>query len=523
MKVRGGYLKAKVKSTTRQGVFDFKSVPATPRASSAATPSAPERRKGRGGKRPAPRCGGELVETAFSPEHGASALNLNNMTWAKRRGAKHPCVDQAAVTESVVADQSVEQSSSTSVYTVSELNALVRGDLESRGVLWLRGEVSGLKVYPSGHAYFALKDDKAQISAVMFSYARRSLLFELESGMELVVRGKVSLHEPRGTYQIRCDAAEVAGMGSLQKAFEQLKLKLKKEGLFDRKRSLPRFVRHVLVVTSLKTAALRDVLKVFATRNPLVRLTIVPSLVQGDRAAGEIVAAIQKADAVDADALLLCRGGGSLEDLWCFNEERVARAIWASRHVVVSGVGHEVDFTLADFVADHRAPTPSAAAEMLSVDVEHLRERMRALAGALVGHGSRGVKLRSMEVEALYGRLLQGEPGRRVRDCMLKADELYARALRAWALVFRVKGDGVERLREGLLRGGAECVESKRRRVEHCAEVLNSLSPLRVLHRGFAVVQSRDGKVIRGADECKVGEDIKVMLAKGSIGARVIS
>ncbi len=274
------------------------------------------------------------------------------------------------------------------VYTVSELNALAQAILEeSFPSVWVEGEISNLRKYPSGHTYFTLKDEAAQIAAVLFRGASQSLPFRPEDGLKVLARGRISLYEARGAFQLIVDALEPAGLGALQLAFEQLKARLLAEGLFDsaRKRPLPLLPRRIGIVASLQGAALRDILKVLARRFANLEVVLAPSRVQGEGASLEIVESIRMLNHLGGiDVLILARGGGSIEDLWPFNEERVARAIAASGVPVVSAVGHEVDTTIADLVADLRAPTPSAAAEMVVQSKEELADRIGALRGRLV-------------------------------------------------------------------------------------------------------------------------------------------
>src|SRR6478736_1433760 len=255
------------------------------------------------------------------------------------------------------------------VFSVSELNATIRNLLENElQTVWVEGEISNGRVWNTGHMYFTLKDSASQIKAVMFRSALRYLKFKPEDGLKVVARGKVSGYDPKGEYQIICDHIEPKGLGALQQAFEQLKKRLAAEGLFDpaRKRPLPALPRRIGLVTSIDGAALRDMIRVLRRRYPNAHLVISPTRVQGEGAGREIAHAIRKVERIDAvDVIIVARGGGSLEDLWAFNEEVLARAIVASPVPVISGVGHETDFTIADFVADLRAPTPSAAAELV--------------------------------------------------------------------------------------------------------------------------------------------------------------
>ncbi|MBA2604987.1 MAG: exodeoxyribonuclease VII large subunit, partial [Acidobacteria bacterium] len=273
------------------------------------------------------------------------------------------------------------------VLTVSELTSGIRAALETGfGELWVEGEISNCRVWNTGHVYFTLKDGGAQVKAVMFRSAHRYLRFKIEDGLKVIARGGLSVYEPKGEYQLVCEHLDPHGRGALQLAFEQLKRKLHAEGLFEegRKRPLPALPRKIGIVTSLDGAALRDILKVLGRRHPNAHLVIRPTRVQGEGAAGEIARAIAAVAQLDGvDVVIAARGGGSAEDLWAFNEEVVARAVAASPVPVISAVGHEVDVTIADFVADLRAPTPSAAAEMVVSAKEEFCARIERLQGRL--------------------------------------------------------------------------------------------------------------------------------------------
>src|SRR3984957_18663367 len=274
------------------------------------------------------------------------------------------------------------------IWSVSDVNKAVKATLESQyKLLWIKGEISNFKPHSSGHFYFSLKDSKAQISAVMFRGFNQGLKFRPQDGLEVIVRGKITVYEPRGNYQIFCELMEPMGAGALQLAFEQLKKKLQAEGLFEaaRKRPLPRLPKHVAGVTSPTGAAIRDILNVLGRRFKGLRVTLIPAVVQGDAAPRSVVAAIELACRLpDVDVMIVGRGGGSIEDLWAFNDERVARAIAASRVPTISAVGHEIDFTIADFVADLRAPTPSAAAELVCRNAAEISDRIQMLSAHLL-------------------------------------------------------------------------------------------------------------------------------------------
>ena len=317
---------------------------------------------------------------------------------------------------------------SRTVLTVSELNATIRDLLENQlQTVWVEGEISNARVWNTGHMYFTLKDGASQIKAVMFRSAVRYLKFKPEDGLKVVARGKISVYDPKGEYQIICEHMEPKGLGSLQQAFEQLKKKLAAEGLFDqaRKRPLPALPRRIGLVTSIDGAALRDIIRVLRRRYPNAHLVISPTRVQGEGAGREVAHAIRKVARIEAvDVIIVARGGGSLEDLWAFNEEVLARAIVASPVPVISGVGHETDFTIADFVADLRAPTPSAAAELVVrrkdeffAHIDRIGERL----DAAIHHRLRRMETRLHVLEARPGYAGLRRTPRRARPPRLRA------------------------------------------------------------------------------------------------------
>jgi exodeoxyribonuclease VII large subunit len=320
------------------------------------------------------------------------------------------------------------------ILSVTRLNEAVRDLLEQRFLaVWVEGEISNLAQPGSGHLYFTLKDEGAQIRAAMFRGQARLLRFTPKQGQKVLVRARLSLYVPRGDYQLIVEHMEEAGLGALQRAFEQLRQKLLLEGLFEaeRKRELPAFPKHLAVITSPTGAAIRDILSVLRRRFPGLPVTIIPVPVQGTESAPAIVRAITLANSrPEFDVLLLSRGGGSLEDLWAFNEEIVARAIAGSRLPVITGVGHEVDFTIADFVADVRAPTPSAAAELLSPNSDELLEAFRGYGVLLENAMRRRLQGQRQQLTHLLARLRH--PGRRIEDLQQKLDGLEQRLHRAW-------------------------------------------------------------------------------------------
>jgi exodeoxyribonuclease VII large subunit len=429
--------------------------------------------------------------------------------------------------------------------TVSAVNRLSREILEADlASIYLVGEVSNFKPHSSGHWYFSLKDDRAQISAVMFRYANSLVRFRPADGMKVLARGSITLYEPRGQYQILVETLEPKGLGDLQAAFEQLKAKLRAEGLFDeaRKRPLPALPRCVGVATSPTGAAIRDILRVFERRGADLRVLIAPCRVQGAEAAAEIAEALRLLNARDdVEVIIAGRGGGSLEDLWPFNEEVVARAIAASRIPVVSAVGHEVDFTIADFVADVRAPTPSAAAEMvlrsreeLAARVAHLRASLARVARLLLAGRraalDRAVRARGMaRVEArlrealqraddLDGRLRRaGKEGIARRRSALEVllHRLAPRSLRAEVASRRERLAAAEAL---VARAARARAARARERLARAAGLLASLSPLAVLERGYAICHdARTGAVLREAAPSLEGGDVRVRLHRGAL------
>jgi exodeoxyribonuclease VII large subunit len=435
------------------------------------------------------------------------------------------------------------------VYSVSDLTARIRGVLErDLPELHVEGEISNCRQWNTGHIYFTLKDANAQIRAVLFRSAARQLRFRMEDGQHVIVRGRVEVYEAKGEYQIVCDRVEPVGAGALQIAFEQLKRRLEAEGLFDaaRKRPLPTLPRTIGVVTSMDGAALRDIITVLRSRFADARVVLRPTRVQGDGAAFEVARAIRAIAMVRGiDVVIVGRGGGSIEDLWAFNEEVVARAIAACRVPVISAVGHETDYTIADFVADVRAATPSAAASIVAArrndvctTVHRLHDRMHALMRARVNaargrvHAASGrtalagwpgrVAMRARHVfelrHALHGAM-RGRIDRAARESMALQRRLEARDLRRRA--------GLARTRAVAARGRLDVLLQQRRhrleaRLGAAAGRLEMLSPLAVLGRGYAVCWDVGGRqAVRRADSLQAGDRIHVTLAAGRVDATV--
>jgi exodeoxyribonuclease VII large subunit len=413
------------------------------------------------------------------------------------------------------------------IYSVSELSAEVREMLERRFTdVWIEGEISNFKSSAAGHLYFTLKDERAQLPAVCFRNAARFLRFKPENGKSFRARGRITAYEGRGEYQLIVEVLEPAGLGALQLAFEQLKEKLEKEGLFraDRKRPLPPLPRRIGIVTSPTSAALRDVLTVLKRRHNALDVLIYPSEVQGTSAAAQISEGIDYLSSqTDVDVILVTRGGGSMEDLWPFNEERVARAIVRSQKPVISAVGHEVDFTISDFVSDLRAPTPSAAAEIVIQSKDMLSQRVFQLENRLQGSiryrlstlqhflaskvGSRGfavaeaqVRRLAQRVDDLGFRLLQfGRPGTLT----------HSRTHRVEMCEHRIR-----HLME-------QTIRKSQQSFSRVAGTLDALSPLAVLDRGYSVCQTPAGRVVRAADEVDVNSVLQIRLSRGSLSAVV--
>jgi exodeoxyribonuclease VII large subunit len=411
------------------------------------------------------------------------------------------------------------------VLTVSQLTERVRGLVEERfPAVWVEGEISNFRFYGSGHAYFTLKDETAQLRAVLFRTRLRRLRFEPADGQHVLAFGSLEVYVQRGEYQLVVELLEPRGLGALQLAFEQLKARLSAEGLFaaGRKRPLPRFPRKIGIVTSPSGAAVRDILRVLGRRFAGLQILIAPCRVQGDGAAAEIVEGIAALNAVgDVDVIIVGRGGGSLEDLWAFNEEAVARAIAASKVPVISAVGHEVDVTIADFVADLRAPTPSAAAELVvrekavvAESLEHLRSRLdRAM--------TRPLRDLARRVDELHGRLQHA--GRGVHRRAGHRIELLSARLRAASPFARLRADRhrLERLDSRLGAAMSRRLVDRRHRLAGAVGRLDSLSPLAVLGRGYSLARAADGRIVRAAREVQPGDPLSVLLHEGSLDCRV--
>lgn len=406
------------------------------------------------------------------------------------------------------------------IYHVSELTRAIKNALEGTfGDVWVEGELSNLRQPSSGHSYFTIKDETAQIQAVMFRSAQRSLKFKPADGVSVRAFGQVSVYERSGQYQIVVRLMEDAGEGALQAAFEKLKKKLLQEGLFDetRKRPLPLLPRHIGVVTSPTGAAIRDILKVISRRFPNLHVVIAPVKVQGESAAAEIAEAIQLLNQLGGlDVLIVGRGGGSLEDLWCFNEEIVARAIAASTIPVISAVGHEIDFTISDFVADVRAPTPSAAAEQVVGLKESFERHVADLSTALIRTLRQGlleVKTRLASAQSSY---VFTEPRNIARQFKQQMRELELR-------IQHSVGDRLRQDQQRIDDAGASIshvihssVQLRAHEMHRFQAQLRALNPLAVLDRGYSITHDADGRVLTSVAGLKRGRHVSTRLATGS-------
>lgn len=428
------------------------------------------------------------------------------------------------------------------IYSVSRLNREVRSTLEgSFPLIWLEGEISNLARPASGHWYFTLKDEAAQVRCAMFRGRNRLVSCKAENGMQILARARIGLYEARGEFQLVIEHMEDAGDGALRRAFDELKLKLQKEGLFDeqQKQPLPAIAERVGVITSNTGAAIRDILTTLKRRFPALPVVVYPVTVQGDLAPGQIAQAIALANKrKDCDVLILARGGGSLEDLWAFNEEEVARAIHKSTLPIISGIGHEVDITIADFVADYRAATPTAAAELVSPDQQQWLARLNQLQLRLQRTMQQQLKENRQEITWLRSRL--PHPGRRVEAWLQRLDEIELR--RNQAIKYKINhmqsqlvmqnarlqnyspeqslsrlkiifGNAKERLHTTYL----NLLNNKKQKLNFLTHNLDTVSPLSTLTRGYAIVTDDKQNIIRDCHQVKKGDTLTTRVNSGKI------
>ncbi len=430
------------------------------------------------------------------------------------------------------------------VLTVSELNRTTKQFLEqSIPLLWVQGEISNLKRYQSGHWYFSLKDANAQVRCVLFGHKNQYMDWQPMDGMQVEVLAIVTLYEPRGDFQLNVETMRRAGLGELFEAFEKLKSKLEQAGLFSHanKKPLPAFPQQIGIITSPDTAALRDVLSTLQRRMPTLPVIIYPTLVQGKTAAGSIADAIKIAcQRAECDVLILCRGGGSIEDLWAFNEEIVALAIAASSIPIVSGIGHETDFTIADFVADMRAPTPTAAAELASKDRKELSHRLSMLHQRMYRITLHRIEYAMQQVDILTHRLIY--PGDRIKQQTLHLEYLQDRLINTWRHQIEKKqwkllefSQRLTAVSPNLVRLAEQQKELASRfhyaysryfetlsvRLRHTQIQLSHLNPQSVLERGYSITYSMQGIIIRDSKQMNPGDRIQVKFAHGMCEADI--
>ena len=392
------------------------------------------------------------------------------------------------------------------VLSITQLNEYIRGKLDADPLLTgvaVRGEISNYKLYPSGHHYFTLKDESSALKCVMFKGSAARLRFRPENGMKVIAMGKVSVYPRDGAYQLYCTAMAMDGVGDLYAAFEQLKAKLAAQGLFDpaHKKPLPRFPGTIGIITSSAGAAVHDMLRILRKRYPVTKVVLLPVRVQGVEAPGEIAAAIRYANYYKlADLLIVGRGGGSIEDLWAFNDERVAYAIYESRIPIISAVGHEPDVTISDFVADLRAATPSNAAELAVPDQEALLQQLDSMNAAMATAMGRQLKAARQHLD-----VLSGSP-----------------ALRSPTGYLDQRRKNLELLKNRMISAENQTIFRNNQRFIALTAKLDAMSPLKVLTRGYAVAENDRGEILRSVKQAKAGEKITVSLSDGSLTARVL-
>ncbi|WP_317929097.1 exodeoxyribonuclease VII large subunit [Halioxenophilus sp. WMMB6] len=439
-----------------------------------------------------------------------------------------------------------QATTSRTVLSISQVNNLARQLLEDHlPLLWVEGEISNLARPSSGHWYFTLKDERAQIRCAMFKNRNRDVAFTPKQGDKVIVRGKVSLYEGRGDFQLIAEHMEESGFGQLQRQFELLKTKLLNEGLFDpsRKKSLPEFPLHIGIITSPTGAAVRDVLSVLKRRMPTVPVTIVPAAVQGREAAQQLISALTLAEQSGLfDILVLTRGGGSLEDLWCFNDESLARAIAECPIPIISAVGHEVDFTIADFVADLRAPTPSAAAEILSHNQTDLKQTLLGYQQLLLKTIRQLLREKQHKINHVSARLKH--PGDRLRNQAQRLDHLELHLKTVLTTGLRQRKDvtanysarlqnlhpnkqisryqsTLSTLQKQLSRALSVQLRTLAQQLQSSCQRLDAISPLNTLKRGYAIAQDEQGRAITDAATKQPGNSISVQLARGKLQAEI--
>ncbi len=441
------------------------------------------------------------------------------------------------------------------VFSVSEITRKIQQNLEQEfSEVWVQGQISNFRKPGSGHFYFVLKDEKSQLRSVMFKFQNLYMRFVPEDGMEVICRGRIGIYAPRGEYQLIVDQMEPLGVGALHVRFEQIKAKLEREGLFQmqRKRPLPYLPRRIAIITSPTGAAIRDMLRVLTTKDPGLEVLLIPSRVQGEGSAQELADAIELANREDVanpadgkplELLIIGRGGGSVEDLWAFNEEVLARAIAGSELPVISAVGHETDLSIADMVADYRAATPTAAAELVAGNRDRYLDQVDNLMQRLYSATMYDVQSRGEQLNYL-SRMLQ-DPRRSLQQSMQRVDELVGRAQQAQHTTLTLRREQTRRLQElvhakspaGRLREWRSMVDNQTRHaaaallksydqtsknLQICAGRLDALSPLNTLARGFGITRvARTGEVVTDVSQVEIGQDLEIALHRGFLDCRV--
>ena len=458
-----------------------------------------------------------------------------------------PPVENLQTSENFSDPEELYSSEGVQVYSVTDLSLAIKSQLEGGfPQIWVKGEISNFATPPSGHFYFSLKDSKSQIKAVMFKGFNSQLRFRPENGMEVIVRANVSTYMPRGDYQLICQQMDPVGQGALQAEFEQLKKKLQEEGLFDEdlKKPLPVFPQRIALVTSPTGAVIRDLLNVLRRRFKGLDITLVPTLVQGEAATPEIINAINLAhEVVPAfDIIVVARGGGSIEDLWCFNNEDVVRCIALSSIPIVSAVGHEVDFTLSDFVADKRAPTPSAAAELIVPDRLEVKATINHLESRIKSAMYSDLEKHQQKYLGLFKRLK--DPQKQLQELFQRNDELLQRMQRTFQhqitflrekyhsthqrlncinQVWEKEYQRVKVLFQNLIKYIDIFLTQKRASLKSQIELLDSLDPQKVVTRGYSIVKlsGEDGKIITSVDQIQIEDIVHLTFAKGKAEAQI--
>ena len=407
------------------------------------------------------------------------------------------------------------------IFTIAEVTKYVKGVIENDPQcqdIWVQGEISNFKLHTSGHMYFTLKDQTSQLKAVMFKWANRSVKFKPADGMKVLLRGSITIYEQSGQYQMNAKEMQPDGIGSLHLAFEQLKEKLHAEGLFDakHKKELPLYPKTIGIVTSPTGAAVRDIITTLQRRYPIAKLVLIPVLVQGDGAAPDVVRAIELFNRHgEADVLIVGRGGGSIEDLWAFNEEIVARAIFASNIPIISAVGHETDTTIADFVADRRAATPTAAAEMSSLHLSDLKQKVNWQIQSLNRHLTHHVTLARQNHTRLHQALQAKSPHRVLQDSVQRVDmakERLEQAIRRNIKDHRTRLSAEEKLSHLIQR----IVDRKKNSFSVALAKLDALSPLKIMNRGYSLTYT-NGNLLKSGQDVSVGDEVTIELPDATL------